>query len=49
MSSPVPKRTAVRSSFGRHAAVRRKRRGLGKPETFNFLGFTFICGKSIND
>ncbi len=23
----------------------RKRRGLGKPETFNFLGFTFICGK----
>src|ERR1700681_715588 len=32
--------------FGRHAAVRRKRRGLGKPETFNFLGFTFICGKS---
>jgi hypothetical protein len=23
---------------------RRKRRGLGKPETFNFLGFTFICG-----
>ena len=28
------------------AAERRKRRGLGKPETFNFLGFTFICGKS---
>ena len=24
----------------------RERRGLGKPETFNFLGFTFICGKS---
>ena len=22
------------------------RRGLGKPETFNFLGFTLICGKS---
>jgi hypothetical protein len=21
------------------------RRGLGKPETFNFLGFTFICGR----
>ena len=33
--------------FGRHAAVRRERRGLGKPETFNFLGFTFICGKSL--
>ena len=30
--------------FGRYAAERRKRRGLGKPETFNFLGFTFICG-----
>ena len=33
--------------FGRHAATNRKRRGLGKPETFNFLGFTFICGKSL--
>ena len=32
--------------FGRFAAERRKRRGLGKPETFNFLGFTFICGKT---
>jgi RNA-directed DNA polymerase len=32
--------------FGRHAAQRRQRRGLGKPETFAFLGFTFICGKS---
>ena len=32
--------------FGRHAAESRKRRGLGKPETFDFLGFTFICGKS---
>src|SRR6202165_2323527 len=32
--------------FGRHAAADRERRGLGKPETFNFLGFTFICGKS---
>ena len=32
--------------FGRFAAQNRKRRGLGKPETFNFLGFTFICGKS---
>ena len=30
--------------FGRHAAAKRKQRGLGKPETFNFLGFTFICG-----
>ena len=32
--------------FGRHAAVNRKRRGLGKPDTFAFMGFTFICGKS---
>jgi len=32
--------------FGRFAAGNRKRRGLGKPETFNFLGFTVICGKS---
>ncbi len=32
--------------FGRDAAENRKRRGLGKPETFDFLGFTFICGKS---
>ena len=32
--------------FGRHAATRRQRQGLGRPETFNFLGFKFICGKS---
>jgi RNA-directed DNA polymerase len=32
--------------FGRFAAERRQRRGLGKPETFNFLGFTFACGKT---
>ena len=32
--------------FGRHAAVRRAQRGLGKPETFDFLGFTFICSVS---
>ena len=32
--------------FGRHAAARRRRRGLGKPETFAFLGFIFICGRS---
>ena len=32
--------------FGRFAAANRERRGLGKPETFNFLGFTFISGKS---
>jgi RNA-directed DNA polymerase len=32
--------------FGRFAASNREKRGLGKPETFNFLGFTFICGKT---
>jgi RNA-directed DNA polymerase len=31
--------------FGRHAAAGRKKRGLGKPETFDFLGFTHICGR----
>jgi RNA-directed DNA polymerase len=32
--------------FGRQAANRRERSGLGRPETFNFLGFTHICGRS---
>jgi len=32
--------------FGRFAATDRRLRGLGKPETFAFLGFTFICGLS---
>jgi RNA-directed DNA polymerase len=32
--------------FGRRAAEERERAGLGKPETFNFLGFTHICGRS---
>ncbi len=32
--------------FGTYAAERRMRRGLGKPETFDFLGFTHICGKA---
>src|ERR1700694_2441705 len=32
--------------FGRFAAERRAQRGLGKPETFNFLGFTFICERN---
>jgi group II intron reverse transcriptase/maturase len=30
--------------FGRHAIEQRTRRGEGKPETFDFLGFTHICG-----
>jgi RNA-directed DNA polymerase len=32
--------------FGRYAAERRAKRGEGKPETFNFLGFTHMCGKN---
>jgi RNA-directed DNA polymerase len=34
--------------FGRFAAERRAARGLGKPETFGFLGFTHICAKTGN-
>ena len=32
--------------FGRFAEQNRKRQGKGKPETFDFLGFTHICGKT---
>src|SRR5439155_20972087 len=32
--------------FGRYAVANRKERGEGKPETFNFLGFTHICGQT---
>ncbi len=32
--------------FGRFAAQNRKERGLGKPETFDYLGFTHVCGKT---
>jgi RNA-directed DNA polymerase len=32
-------------AFGPYAAENRLKRGLGKPETFNFLGFTHSCGK----
>ncbi len=32
--------------FGRFAARDRQKRGLGKPETFTFLGFTHICAKT---
>src|SRR5437868_4316598 len=34
--------------FGRFAASRRRARGMGKPETFTFLGFTHFCGKRRN-
>jgi RNA-directed DNA polymerase len=32
--------------FGRYADLNRRARGDGKPETFNFLGFTHSCGKT---
>ena len=32
--------------FGRFAAQNRKERGIAKPETFEFLGFTHLCGKT---
>lgn len=35
--------------FGRFAARDRKRRGASKPETFDFLGFTHICGTKRSD
>jgi RNA-directed DNA polymerase len=37
-----------RIEFGRFAQQSRKRRGEGKPETFDFLGFTHICAKNRN-
>jgi group II intron reverse transcriptase/maturase len=35
--------------FGRFASERRERRGQGKPQTFNFLGFTHACDKTRKD
>jgi RNA-directed DNA polymerase len=32
--------------FGRYAEQRRKKQGLGRPETFDFLGFTHCCSKT---
>jgi hypothetical protein len=32
--------------FGRHAAKQREKLGEGKPETFDFLGFTHFCTRS---
>lgn len=34
------------TEFGRYAMERRKEMGNGKPETFDFLGFTHICSQS---
>ena len=35
--------------FGRSAAADRSKRGEDKPETFDFLGFTHICAKTIKN
>jgi len=35
-----------RIEFGRYAETNRRGRGEGKPETFDFLGFTHVCGKT---
>lgn len=35
--------------FGRFAQRNRKKRGENKPETFDFLGFTHICGQTRKD
>jgi RNA-directed DNA polymerase len=43
----APEKTRL-IAFGRFAAERRQKRGLGKPETFQFLGFTHICTKDRN-
>ncbi|MCA1681257.1 MAG: group II intron reverse transcriptase/maturase, partial [Actinobacteria bacterium] len=43
----APEKTRL-IEFGRYAAERRSARGLGKPETFGFLGFTHICAKTRN-
>ena len=35
-------------AFGRYVAEQRRARGEGRPETFDFLGFTHICGSKRN-
>ena len=40
-----PKKTRL-IEFGRASAARREREGRGRCETFDFLGFTHICGKT---
>ena len=45
--STVSREIRRNGGYARYRAVdRRAQRGLGKPESFSFLGFTFICGKS---
>ena len=42
-----PEKTRL-MEIGRYAAENRKRRGEGKPESFDFLGFTHTCDKTRN-
>src|ERR1017187_1702558 len=44
----APRQDAPDREFGRFAEQDRERRGEGKPETFDFLGFTHISGKDRN-
>ena len=41
-SQPPPDKTRL-VEFGRFAMMNRRQRGVGKPETFDFLGFTHYC------
>ena len=41
----APEKTRL-IEFGRHPAQRRRARGLGRPESFEFLGFTHTCAKT---
>ena len=43
-----PEKTRI-LEFGRFASQNRKKRKLGKPETFNFLGLTHICGLTLKN
>jgi group II intron reverse transcriptase/maturase len=45
---PHPEKTRL-IEFGRFAAANRSKRGEGKPETFDFLGFTHICARTRKD
>jgi RNA-directed DNA polymerase len=40
-----PEKTRI-LEFGRFASERREKRGEGRPEPFDFLGFTHCCGKT---
>ncbi len=41
----APEKTRL-IEFGQHAVQRRRARGLGRPESFEFLGFTHTCAKT---